>query len=159
MSTIASPTPRSIAKAIADYLRTHAGVCAEGNANGIRWLRYHDDEWQAVTYSTSSDRSREYVEGEVYTEEKAIEWLTSKPATLMPQSDAGSRLSTDDSVWDDVARQAVFGDTARCFYCGDSEEAATLTTYQTVEDGECSLCEECAGLWKDAGEIVDTVAA
>lgn len=144
---------RDIAEDLADYLRDHPEVCAEGNVNGWRWIRYHDGDWQATRYYDGTNRLREYVVGDVLDEETVLRWLESKPVTLVPLAEAHLWAPREQTVWDDATEQDVFTDRDRCWWCGASERTHDLTEYETTSDGECLLCPSCHESWDKAGEL------
>lgn len=147
------PTERDVAADLRDYLRETDGVCAEGNVHGWRWVRFHDGDWQATKYNEGNDRLRDYVEGDVLDESTVLEWLVSKPFTLIPESEAYLWGPSEKTVWQHADEQDVFTDLDRCGWCGASERTANVDAYDTVEDGRCLLCEDCYESWDDAGEI------
>ncbi|WP_135666851.1 hypothetical protein [Halorhabdus rudnickae] len=149
-------TPREIAADIREYLRSNSAVCAEGAAHGWRWLRFCAGEWRAVRYCSGDERRSSYVEGRVFDDDEALDWIESHPATLRPTAEAYRWDPAEQTVWEDACEQDVFSDFDRCFWCGGSDRDHDLQEYQTVEDGVCSLCDECHTAWADAGEIVST---
>lgn len=148
-----SPSEKSVAQDLMEYLRNTEGVCAEGSVNGWRWVRFKDGEWQAVKYG-GKHRLSDFVEGEVLNSETVLEWLVEKPAQIIPVSEAYRWSPKEETIWEDAAAQDVFEDVPRCFYCGGSENALDLQLYETVEQGECLFCDGCHGSWESAGEIV-----
>ena len=154
-----SVSKQQIADDLAEYIKETPGVCAEGSAVGLTYLRHYDGEWQAVRYSSSSDRKSGFVEGTVLDEDKAVWWIKKNPTSIVLQKDAGSFTTNDTSIWADVDRQGVFDDVERCGWCGNSESETQLTAFETVEDGEVSLCQDCHESWDDAGENVGEVVA
>lgn len=147
-------THESIAADLAEYVREHPGVCADVSvsAGNHPWVRFTDDEWRLARYG-HMDR----VEGAVLDEEDVIELFAVNPVNIIPTSEA-FLLQSDDTVWEDADEQDVFTDANRCFWCGDSERDTTLGLYDTVEDGECYLCDACRETWDSEGELVATVA-
>lgn len=147
---------RSIASDLLEYLQNNPGVCANGNVHGWAWIRYHDGDWQATRYASSSDRLKSYVVGDVLDEEAVLDWLESKPVSLIPATEAYLWRPAEETVWEDADEQDVFADYDRCFWCGGSERTHELSVYQTVENGECKLCPSCRESWDSADEIVRT---
>lgn len=148
------PTEREIASDLLEYLRENPGVCAEGNVHGWRWVRFHDGDWQAAKYYDGNDRLKDYVVGDVLDESTVLDWLVSKPATLIPGSGAYLWGPSDHTVWEEADEQDVFTDHDRCFWCGGSEQTNNLKAYETTEDGECLLCQDCHESWEKADQIV-----
>lgn len=140
-----------------EYLREHSDVCAEGNVVGLMWVRYHGGEWQAVEYG-GKHRLQKRVRGVVFGEDDALNWFVGNPVTLRPSAEAAS-WSRPEGVWADVEDQGVFTDAERCFWCGQSEHAVSLNTFQTTDQGVCDFCPDCRESWERAGEITDTLEA
>lgn len=140
-----------------EYLREHSDVCAEGNVVGLVWVRYHDDEWQAVKYG-GKHRFQSRVRGVVLEEDAALSWFVENPVTVRPLAEAAS-WSHPDGIWGDVEDQDVFTDADRCFWCGHSEYTVSLTESQTTEQGRCDFCPDCLESWEQTGEIADTLEA
>jgi hypothetical protein len=153
MSNQENQTERAIASYLLEYLKNNDEVCADGNANGWTWIRYEAGDWQAVRFSRSDDTLKSYVVGDVLDEATVMDWLVSKPATIIPQRQAYLWGPSENTVWELADEQDVFEDYERCFWCGDSERNQTIKSYQTTENGECSLCPECRDSWASAGEI------
>jgi hypothetical protein len=135
------------------YLRDNSNVCAEGNVVGLMWIRYYDDEWQAVEYG-GKHRLQNRVRGVVFGEDDTLDWFIDNPVTLRPTAEAATR-GHPDGVWGDVEEQDVFTDADRCFWCGQSESSVSLTESQTTEQGRCDFCPDCLESWQRAGEITD----
>jgi hypothetical protein len=147
-----SSTEEEIASDLLAYLRANPGVCANGNVHGWAWIRFHDGAWQATRYYRGGDRLSSYIVGDVLDENAVMDWLITKPVTLIPGSEA--YLCSPPTVWKEAAQQDVFTSLDRCFWCGHSERSHDLQPYQTTEDGECLLCADCYESWESAGEIV-----
>lgn len=148
-------TAESIVDDLLAYLRENPDVCAAGNVNGWRWVRYHDGEWQATRYGGQHRLSR-YVDGTVLEADEARRWLTTNPVELIPAADAIQWGPSETSVWEDAADQDVFTDAERCFWCGQSERSVALEGYETTDHGECDLCSECHDSWEKAGELAES---
>lgn len=148
----ATPTARSIAEDLQEYLQANPGVCAEGNVHGWRWVRYWNDEWRA-TRCGGQHRLSDYVHGAVLTDDDVLEWLAEKPVTLKPAGEARRWSPKDETVWEDATEQDVFEDVERCFWCGTSAASTDLTLYETAEQGVCWFCPDCQESWDRAGEI------
>lgn len=159
MNADSTTTERGIARDLLDYLRANPGVCAEGNVHGWRWVRYHDGEFHATTYG-GDDRQNSYVSGEVLDEDAAVSWLTSKPVSLLPASEAYQWRPSDETVWEDADEQDVFRDYDRCWFCGGSERDHDLTEYETVEDGDLTLYSDChCSCGQIVGEVQEDATA
>lgn len=150
----AEATPRTIAEDLAEYLQETPDVCVDGSVNGWAWLRFVDGEWRAVQYSSDPDRLRSFVEGTVFDRSQALDWLVSNPAQPVPVTDAGSFTDGDASIWQDADEQDVWTDRDRCAWCGHSDRTRDLTLYETTENGECRLCEDCHESWGQQDLIV-----
>jgi hypothetical protein len=137
-----------------EYLREHSDVCAVGNVVGLMWVRFHDGEWQAVEYG-GKHRLHERVRGVVFEADDALNWFVENPVTLRPSAEAAS-WSRPEGVWGDVEDQDVFTAAERCFWCGQSEHAVSLTESQTTNQGACNFCPDCLESWERAGEIAET---
>lgn len=148
-----SPSPKSVAEDLMEYLRDTDGVCAEGNVNGWRWVRYVDGEWQAASYG-GQHRLSDFVKGELIDSDTALDWLVRKPIEIIPVSEAYRWRPKDETVWEDASAQGVFEDVSRCFYCGEDEQTADLNRYETMAQGDCLFCGGCHDSWDAAGEIV-----
>jgi len=148
-------TRASIAEDELQYLQENPTVCAEGNVNGWRWLRYHDGEWQATDYG-GPHRLTSYVNGKVLTREEAKKWLKTKPIKRIPTSEAYQWKPKDKTVWEEAEEQEVFKDVQRCFYCGKSENAVSLSNEETTDHGELDLCKDCKGAWNRSGELEES---
>lgn len=138
-----------------EYLREHSDVCAVGNVVRLMWVRYHGGEWQAVEYG-GNHRLQKRVRGVGFEEGDALNWFVENPVTLRPSAEAAS-WSRPEGIWGDVEDQDVFTDAERCFWCGQSEHAVSLTESQTIEQGVCSFCPDCLESWEQAGEIANTL--
>jgi hypothetical protein len=134
-----------------EYLRDNSDVCAEGNVVGLMWVRYHDDEWQAVEYG-GKHRLQSRVRGVVLEVDDALSWFVTNPVTLRPTGEAATR-GYSEGIWADVEEQDVFTDADRCFWCGQSEYTVSLTESQTTDQGRCEFCSDCLESWQRAGEI------
>lgn len=135
-----------------EYLRDNPDVCAEGDVVGLMWMRYHDDEWQAVEYG-GKHRLQARVRGVVFGEDDALDWFVRNPVTLRPTAAAGTRGHSD-GIWADVEDQDVFTEADRCFWCGQSESSVSLTESQTADQGVCNFCPDCLESWERAGETI-----
>lgn len=126
--------------------------------SGIGWaspfVRYDDGEWQWTNYGENGR-----VEGRVLDESRVGDLVDSKPIQLLDYSEAVGGLTDDGpTVWADADEQDVFTDFDRCFWCGQSERQTDLTEYETTEDGDCLLCEDCHESWDDQHLIVGPTA-
>lgn len=148
-----SPSSKSVADDLMTYLRDTEGVCAEGNVNGWRWIRFVDTEWRAVKYG-DKHRLSDFVKGAIIDSDTVQDWLVRKPAKIIPISDAYKWRPKDETVWEDAHEQAVFEGVSRCFYCGMSEQSTDLHLYETAGHGECRFCGGCHASWDAADEIV-----
>jgi hypothetical protein len=152
-----SQIEQRIAKDQMEYLREHSDVCAEGNVVGLMWVRYHDDEWQAVKYG-GKHRLHDRVKGVALEIEDALRWFIENPVTIRPSVEAAA-WSQPDGIWGDVEDQDVFTNAERCFWCGKSEHSVSLGEYRTAEQGVCDFCPDCLESWERAGEIVEMLEA
>lgn len=147
-------TTKEIAEHLTSYLESNLGVCADLNAvHG--WLRARDGEWQIVRYAGS--RPNDCVKARTVDREQAVNLLEDSPSSLEPVAEAGVYNSEGLSVWDHAEDQDAFSDRERCYWCGHSDRSREIRRYETVDDGECPLCEECHDYWEASGEIVATV--
>lgn len=137
------------------YLRENPGVCADVSihAGNHPWVRYHDGEWQ---YAKFGDYGR--IEGKVLDAETVQRLFAGNPVTLEPVSEAYQWRAADRTVWEHAAEQDVFTDFDRCFWCGHSERTRDLTEYETTEDGDCLLCEDCYESFDKHDQIVGATA-
>jgi hypothetical protein len=148
---------RTVAEDLMDYLRETDGVCAEGNVHGWRWIQFVDGEWRAVKYG-GKHRLNGYVDGAVLDAETVLNWMVEKPVQIIPCSEAYLWTPKNETVWEDANVQGVFSDASRCFYCGESEQSADLSQYETTNQAECLLCSDCHNSWEQAGEIASSPA-
>jgi len=148
------PTRETIANDLVDYLRENPGVCASVSVgmSDHPWIRYRDGEWQAASYA-DIDR----IDSRVVDEERVVSLIEANPTNLIPCHEAYRWKPADQTVWEDAAEQDAFSDRDRCVWCGFSDRTRNLSLYQTVDDGECLLCDDCHEAWDKDDEIVQEV--
>lgn len=156
---LASEAEKSLIENLVQVLRNTEQACAKnGSIHGWSWVRYHNDEWQAIRYNRKTDKKKSVINATTLTEDELKDWLAENPVSFMIQSEASLYDSTAESVWEEAAEQHVFDDVDRCFYCGYSEITHALSDYKTTDDGTCTLCPDCHTQWENAGEIVAPAA-
>lgn len=163
---------REIAADLAAYLRAHPSVCADVSvhAGNHPWVRYVEPEAATGTDADGDAADRdddepggEYrlarfadygrVEGRVLDESDVVDLFASNPVRLQPVSEAYRLRGESGTVWEHAAEQDVFTAHDRCEWCGYSDRTRSLAVYETVADGDCRLCNECAAEWERAGEL------
>lgn len=148
------PTDRTIAADLVDYLRDNPGVCADISVHAGRfpWVRHRDGEFQYARYGQQG-RAKGRVAGTVLDEDDVVDLFAKNPVNLVPVDEAYLWSPSTKTVWEDAAEQDAFTDSDRCWWCGGSERDHDLEEYETTEDGDCLLCDECHESWDDAGQI------
>lgn len=144
-------TDESIAREMMGVLREMPGGCASmPPAASFRWVRHVDGEWRAVRYE---QQKWGYITGEVWDDEEAESFFAASPTTIIPADDARRMSAHETTVWEEAEEQDVFTDHDRCFWCGVSERDEEPTLYETTEDGECLLCDDCHEHWNREDQI------